>query len=242
MPAPKPSRTEVQSWTKAVPWTWIVIAAVSLITVFLSSRFSWFQRNEHVAIWMEGVALVLIFGLDLTNRKEEHEETLEQLKAASDQAKFTENAAIEAKKSSDILASLHRPLMGIEAPVNILNQNVRNWQIPVVVKNFGTLLATQVSVTAEIFVDGAVRKSDPVTEVVEVFPGQIHTHSIMFDTGESRGSQIFSGDRTLTAKIKVTYGDKSQRKFEYAAEAKYKASALYLTRTETTELSPVRVP
>lgn len=219
-----------------------MIVVASAIIVCVSSRFSWFQRNEHVAIWLEGVALVLIFGLDLISRKEEHKETMEQLKAATDQAKASTQAAVEAKKSSDILASLHRPLMGIEAPVNILNQNVRNWQIPVVVKNFGTLLATQVSVTAEMFVDGAVRKSDPVTEVVEIFPGQTHTHSIMFDTGESRGSQIVSGERTLTAKIKVTYGDQSQRKFGYVAEAKYKTSALYLMRTETTELSPAQVP
>ena len=60
---------------------------------------------------------MLIFGLDLISRKEEHEETIEQLKAATGQARSTEKAAIEAKKSSDILASLHRPLMGIEAPI-----------------------------------------------------------------------------------------------------------------------------
>jgi hypothetical protein len=189
---------------------------------------------------LEGVALVLIFGLDLLNRKEEREETLEQLRAATDQAKSTEKAAIEAKKSSDILASLHRPLMGIEAPAKVANLNVRIWKILVVAKNFGTLLATQVSITAEIFIDGVIRQSDPVTEVVEVFPGQTHEHSITYDTGETGRSQIFSGDQILTVRIKLTYGDQSRRRFEYVADTKLRSEHLYSTRTETTELPPAR--
>jgi hypothetical protein len=240
MTTPKPSPKATEPWVSAIPWTWVLIVAVSTLTVYVSSRFCWFKRNEHVAIWLEGVALVLIFGLDLLNRKEEREETLEQLRAATDQAKSTEKAAIEAKKSSDILASLHRPLMGIEAPVKVANLNVRIWKILVVAKNFGTLLATQVSITAEIFIDGAIRQSDTVTEVVEVFPGQTHEHSITYDTGETGRSQIFSGDQILTARIKLTYGDQSQRRFEYVADTKLRSEHLYLTRTETTELPPAR--
>lgn len=239
MTTPNPSSSEPKSGTRAIPWGWIMIVVVAAITIYVSSRFCWFKRNEHVAIWLEGVALVLIFGLDLQNRKEEQEETKEQLKAATDQAKFTEKAAIEAKKSSDILASLHRPLMGIEAPVSIANLNVQIWKINVVAKNFGTLLATQVSVTAEIFIDETLRQSYPVTEIVEVFPGQTHEHSITFDTGDGR-SQMFAGERILTARIKLTYGDQSQRRFEYVADTKLRSEHLYLTRTQTTELSPVQ--
>jgi hypothetical protein len=240
METPKPPPTEAQSWAKAVPWTWIVIVVASAITVYVSSRFCWFKRNEHVAIWLEGVALVLIFGLDFLSRKEEHEETMKQLEAATDQARFTEKAAIEAKKSSDILASLHRPLMGIEAPIQIANQNVRIWKIDLVAKNFGTLLATQVSVTTDIFTDRELRMTDPPAEVVEVFPGQAFGHSIMFDTGDTDRLMIHAGTKTLTAKIRFSYSDQSQRRFEHVAEAKFKGGHLYLTRTETTESSPAR--
>lgn len=216
-----------------------MIAAASAITIYLSSRFCWFKRNEHVAIWLEGVALVLIFGLDLLNRKEEREETLDQLKAATDQAKSTEKAALEAKKSSDILASLHRPLMGIgEAPIRVDNINVPMWRIIIVAKNFGTILATRVSITAEIFLNGALRMSEPVGEVVEVFPDQAFSHLTVFDTGQSGRLQINSGAQAFTAKIKITYSDQSQRSFVYVADAKFIGGFLHLTRTQTTELPP----
>lgn len=241
MVTPKPSPTEAESWTRAIPWTWIIIVAASTITVYASSKFSWFQRNEHVAIWLEGVALVLIFGLDLINRKEEHKETIEQLKAATKQAEASANAAVEAKKSSDILASLHRSLMGIgEAPIRVENINVPMWRISTVAKNFGTLLASRVSVTAEIFIDGALRLTEPVGEVVEVFPGQTFSHLTVFDTGPSSRVQINAGVQALTAKIKITYSDQSQRSFVYVADAKFIGGFLHLTRTETTELSPAR--
>jgi hypothetical protein len=240
MATQNPSGTEEKPKTKTIPWTWMVIVAASILTIYVSSTFDWFKQNEHVAIWLEGVALVLIFGLDLINGKEEHKETIEQLKAATHQAEFTEKAADEAKKSSDILASLHRPLMGIgETPIRVDNINVPMWRISTVAKNFGTLLATGVSVTAEIFIDGALRMTEPVGEVVEVFPGQAFSHLTVFDTGQSGRVQINSGAQALTAKIKITYRDQSQRSFVYLADAKFIGGFLHLTRTATTELSTI---
>src|SRR5256885_3467288 len=139
-PTPKSSggsqSTETEPSARKIPWMWIAIGAASAITVYLSSTFSWFKQNEHVAVWLEGVALVLIFGLDLLSRNEGREETKAQLKALTDQAEATEKAAVEAKKSSDILASLHQPLIGI-ASTTIADRNTRKWRIPIVVKNFG---------------------------------------------------------------------------------------------------------
>jgi hypothetical protein len=40
----------------------------------------WLTKYEAVAIWLEGVALVLIFGLDWWNGRKGHEETVEQLR------------------------------------------------------------------------------------------------------------------------------------------------------------------
>jgi hypothetical protein len=59
------------------------------------------------------------------------------------------------------------------------------------------------------------RMTDPVREVVEVFPGQAFEHPILFDTGDTGRSQILSGAQVLTAKIKFSYGDQSQRRFVY---------------------------
>jgi len=220
-----------------------MIVAASTIIVTVSARFSWFQRNEHIAIWLEGAALVFIFGLDLTRRKEEHEETIDQLKAATDQARASAEAAVEAKKSSDILASLHRPLMGIgETPIRVDNLINPSWRINIVTRNFGTLLATRVSVTSKIFIEGALRKEEPIGEIVEVFPNQPFTHLTVFETGASDRGPISSGERTFTVKIKITYGDQSQRNFVYVADTKFIGGFLHLTKTETTELSPARVP
>ena len=130
--------------------------------------------------------------------------------------------------------------MGIETPVRVADMNIRAWKIVVVAKNFGTLLATQVGVTAEIFIDGALRIAEPVGEIVEVFPGQTFEHPILFDTGDIGRVQIHSGAQVLTAKIKFSYGDQSQRRFVYVADAKLVGGFLNLTRTETTELSPRR--
>jgi len=52
----------------------------------------WLTKYQAVAIWLEGIALVLIFGLDWWNGRKGHEETLEQLKVAQDQIKISQNA------------------------------------------------------------------------------------------------------------------------------------------------------
>lgn len=53
----------------------------------MSSGFlAWLTKYEAVAIWLEGIALVLIFGLDWWNARTGHKETLEQLRLARLQA------------------------------------------------------------------------------------------------------------------------------------------------------------
>jgi hypothetical protein len=57
-----------------------------------SAFLDWLTKYEAVAIWLEGIALVAIFGLDWWNGRKGHEETLEQLKVAQDQIKISQNA------------------------------------------------------------------------------------------------------------------------------------------------------
>jgi hypothetical protein len=59
----------------------------------MSSAFlDWLTKYEAVAIWLEGIALVAIFGLDWWNGRKGHKETMEQLKVAQDQIKISQNA------------------------------------------------------------------------------------------------------------------------------------------------------
>ena len=46
---------------------------------------NWLKANEAVAIWLEGIALVLLFIWELKGRKEQHEEMLSQMDIARKQ-------------------------------------------------------------------------------------------------------------------------------------------------------------
>jgi hypothetical protein len=52
----------------------------------------WLTKYEAVAVWIEGFALVGIFGFDIWVAGRDHEETVEQLKLAQDQIKISQNA------------------------------------------------------------------------------------------------------------------------------------------------------
>jgi hypothetical protein len=74
----------------------------------LSAVFHWLQANEAIAMWVEGIALVLIFGLELAEykrqgreRKAQHEESVTQMTIARD-------AADAAKASADAFLNSER--------------------------------------------------------------------------------------------------------------------------------------
>lgn len=52
----------------------------------------WLTRDEAVAVWLEGLALVLIFIWDRIDASRSHKETVAQLKIAQDQIKISQNA------------------------------------------------------------------------------------------------------------------------------------------------------
>lgn len=88
----------------------VVIIIVTVCATIVFGLFDWFKRNEHVALWLEGVALVLIFGLDYFNRIDEaeeqerrHKETIRQLEVLSQQAAETKRQADVATESLRLL-------------------------------------------------------------------------------------------------------------------------------------------
>src|ERR1700686_540597 len=61
----------------------------------LLAALDWLKRNESVALWLEGIALVLIFIWDRKDRKQDHAETIEQMKVMS-------ASALAAQKSAEV--------------------------------------------------------------------------------------------------------------------------------------------
>src|SRR5258708_33749023 len=76
----------------------------------LSVVWTWLQAHEQsLAIWLEGFALVAIFGLELkeyfrqgAERVEQHQQTLAQMDIMRNQALATETAANAASRSAEI--------------------------------------------------------------------------------------------------------------------------------------------
>jgi hypothetical protein len=88
----------------------LVIVLVSLLATIAFSHFEWFKSNEHVALWLEGVALVFIFGLDYANRlddaedhEKQHTETLAQLTLLRDQVEAAKTQATATSESLKVL-------------------------------------------------------------------------------------------------------------------------------------------
>src|SRR6266568_1992389 len=52
----------------------------------LESFFTWLKTYESVAIWLEGIALILIFAWDRIDSRQQHRETLAQLNVSQAQA------------------------------------------------------------------------------------------------------------------------------------------------------------
>jgi hypothetical protein len=57
-----------------------------------SGLLDWLTKYEAVAIWLEGIALVLIFGLDWWNARTGHRETQEQLRLSRLQAESLQSS------------------------------------------------------------------------------------------------------------------------------------------------------
>lgn len=225
--------------------SWILIAACGLVLTILFSHFQWFKTNEHVAIWLEGIALVAIFGLDFVERraqeeerKHQHEETIEELKISRTQAEAAIRAADAAKKSADISAALNRPLVGIQhfQPTTI-DINGRYWTFKLTVRNYGTLPAIEVSTAVEFRIDGELRYTHREAESLQIFPSNPVEQDMGFNVGEDERGAIPSGRKKLEVTVTVRYQREDGRKFEYLAKGSYKQQQIDIRSANTYELA-----
>jgi hypothetical protein len=70
--------------------------------------FHWLQTNEPIAIWLEGLALVAIFGLELAEYKRQGRERREQHEESAAQMKIARASADAAKASADAVLNSER--------------------------------------------------------------------------------------------------------------------------------------
>src|SRR6266481_3542167 len=74
----------------------------------LSATPNWFDSHQYIALWLEGIALLLIFAWDRWDSHQQHRQTLAQMEIMRGQARATETAANAASKSAEALISSER--------------------------------------------------------------------------------------------------------------------------------------
>ena len=69
---------------------------------------NWFDSHQYIALWLEGIALLLIFFWDRRDASQQHKQTLAQMETMGSQALATQAAADAANKSAAALITSER--------------------------------------------------------------------------------------------------------------------------------------
>jgi hypothetical protein len=208
---------------------------------------AWFKTHEFIAIWLEGIALVLIFGLDWKERidqrrerREQHKETAAQLAASQSQleamkksADAATEAALASKKSAEIAAALHRPFVGLSDVRLEAGWGTRLWTIAFVLKNYGTLPALRVRTTINFVTDNAPRGQETRPTSVQIFPSSEGTIMSQFDMGEPDRALIHNETKKLRIDVSIPYEADDGRHFEYTSQVVYSNGRFSTDKSET---------
>ncbi len=207
----------------------------------------WLQTHEYIAIWLEGIALILILGLDWMEwgnqrreRREQHEETTAQLKVAQSQAEATKksaDAAIEAaeaaNKSAEIAAALHRPFMGVSKVAVRSGWGTRVWDIAFDLKNYGTLPALDVGLTAEVFTNRNPRMQTTESPSVQIFPSAEFVSIVRFDMGDADKVGVHNESIKLLIEALIPYRSEDGRHFEHTVTVSFARSQFQVDKSGT---------
>ena len=184
----------------------------------LHSIYSWLHNYESLALWLEGIALVLILAWDVYTHIQQRQETIDQMKILERQAKGMETAANAAKKSAEIaemslrLAERADVLLETVGPVHHPNSGgVLTGYSGVIFrfKNFGRTRGTNVRYEISLSVDG---NHNPTRELEPAVLGPGETQSLRFGQfrdwlNDETFEAIVEGRTALTFKSKVSYDD-----------------------------------
>jgi len=177
----------------------------------LSAVYRWLQTNEPLALWLEGLALVAIFGLELAEykrqgreRKDQHEESVTQIQIARD-------AATAAKASADALLNSERAWIEIslgppekdpwDTEEDKENENNVFFACSIHIKNHGRTLARVESV--QIATDTTDR---PLPE--KPWNGTTLNLNSLLGSGQQETVGAFDADRDLADGKSVVNGTK----------------------------------
>jgi hypothetical protein len=199
------------------------------ISLMWHSTGVWFSNHEWFAIWLEGIALVLIFIWDRIDAYHQHKHTEEQLNAAI-------AAAEAAKKSADLSAAIQRPHMGVWKIDESILVGAAGWEIVVTMKNYGQLPATKVGMVTEFLIDGNSLHTQFEPTSYQVFPTDEFSAQIYFPLGVVERQRIRTGNKKLLIKVKIMYGEDAGRQFEYTTTSSYKSGRFVIDNSETREV------
>jgi hypothetical protein len=205
---------------------------------FLSA---WLRKYESVAIWLEGIALVAILLLDWRERidqrkerQEQHREAASQMDISRRQVDAATEAALASKKSTEILAGLHRPFMGLLlVRLDAGGPGHDDWVITFVQKNFGTLPALEVGTDIEFFAGETsfAKISEPAA--IQFFPSfetRITTRQTIL-----KRIEIQNGAEKLLITVHIPYRSEDGRSFEYISQVSFdrEQNAFNIDRSDT---------
>jgi hypothetical protein len=204
---------------------------------------------EAIGIWVEAIALIAIFVLDWKERKEnrkerqeQHEENAAQLLVAQNQAEATRKsadaateAALAARKSADIAASLHRPFMGVSNVALRNGWGTRIWHIGFDLKNYGTLPALSVGLTADVFTDNNHRMQTMESPSVQIFPSAEFVSIVLFDMGDPDTVGVHKEAIKLRIEVRIPYQSQDGRHFEHTATISFVHTRFQVDKSATLE-------
>jgi hypothetical protein len=208
-----------------------LIVGATVVLIFVVGLGIAFPRQmgdyEPIAVWLEGIALVVIFIWDRVD-------ALDQQRESQKQYELSRTTANASQRSASVLADLHRPFIGLLRTSFGGVPGTTERRIEYLIKNYGTLPANGVKFSAEVFVDGALRWSHLGNASVEVFPQDTSQIFVPFNAGLDFGA-ILQNKKQLHAKISIFYAAGDSRRFEYTAEVSYPSSGFEIMKSNTIE-------
>jgi hypothetical protein len=139
-------------------------------------------------------------------------------------AEASVTAANEGRKSTDLLAALNRPYMGVHrvAFPNPAGQNEIMWGISSEIKNFGTLPALAVEASVEFVLNETILYASAGPFSAEIFPqSEPVVIDATFQFEGSRRDEVLSGAVALVARIHIVYAASNGQRYKHRANAQF---------------------
>jgi hypothetical protein len=135
-------------------------------------------------------------------------------------------SAEAAKQSVEVIAALHRPIIGFEGRPIPNRTGIIVWTIPVALRNYGTLPPTHLNASFEFYTESPQESRFPLQtidgpESAEIPPDSAYEADLSPALSDETQRKVNSRVQNLILTLKATYSAPDGRKFEYAGEARF---------------------